>query len=103
MTQQEYEKKLFAMHEANVIMGETIKSQEAENERLKAELAHSVKLPIVAYSPGCARYGIITRGVNGGNAGRVYISLTKYCTRKEAEAELERRIENGAEQKNAEN
>ena len=41
----EYEKKIFAMQEANAIMGETIKSQEAEIERLKAELAQSVKLP----------------------------------------------------------
>ena len=45
MTTKEYETKLFAMREANAIMGETIKSQEAEIERLKAELAQSVKLP----------------------------------------------------------
>ena len=38
MTQQEYEKKLFAMQGANAIMGDTIKSQEEEIEKLKDEL-----------------------------------------------------------------
>lgn len=41
----EYEKKIFAMQEANAIMGATIKLQESEIARLKAELAQSVKLP----------------------------------------------------------
>lgn len=50
----EYEKKIFAMQEANAIMGATIKLQEAEIARLKAELAPTVNLSpcdVCAYSP----------------------------------------------------
>ena len=74
MTQQDYEKKLFAMREANAIMGETIKSQDKTISSLRGELA--IMQAIIA------------------NQEQEIAKLKE---------ELERRNSNGAEQKNAEN
>lgn len=74
MTQQDYEKKLFAMREANAIMGETIKSQDKTICSMRGELA-------------------IMQSI---------IEKKKQEIAKLKE-ELERRNSDGAEQKNAEN
>ena len=74
MTQQDYEKKLFAMREANAIMGETIKSQDKTISSLRGELA--------------IMQAIIVK---------------QKQEIEELKEELERRNSNGSEQKNAEN
>lgn len=74
MTQQDYEKKLFAMREANAIMGETIKSQDKIISSLRGELA--------------IMQAIIVK---------------QKQEIEELKEELERRNSNGSEQKNAEN
>ena len=82
MTQQEYEKKLFsdyekklfAMREANAIMGETIKAQGKIISSLRGELA-------------------IMQAI--------FVTLKQEV--EELKEELERRKNDGAEQKNAEN
>lgn len=100
MTPKEYETKLFAMREANAIMGETIKSQEAEIERLKAELAQSVKLPLkvgdTAYFLDEYNMKVFENKVT--DIHTIYailwqdaIGITVFLTREEAEKELAER------------
>ena len=74
MTQQEYENKLFAIWEANAIMGETIKSQDKTISSLRGELA-------------------IMQSIIAKQKQEI----------EELKEELERRHSNGAEQKNAKN
>ena len=74
MTQHDYEKKLFAMREANAIMGETIKSQDKIISSLRGELA-------------------IMQAI--------FVTLKQQV--EELKEKFERRNSNGAEQKNAEN
>lgn len=74
MTQHDYENKLFAMREANAIMGETIKSQDKIISSLRGEL-DIMKSIIEKQEQEIAKL----------------------------KEELERRNSNGAEQKNAEN
>lgn len=70
----DYEKKLFAMREANAIMGETIKSQDKIISSLRGELA-------------------IMQAI--------FVTLKQQV--EELKEKFERRNSNGAEQKNAEN
>ena len=74
MTAPDYEKKLFAMREANAIMGETIKSQDKIISFLRRELA-------------------IMQAI--------FVTLKQEV--EELKEELERRNSDGAEQENAEN
>ena len=74
MEQHDYEKKLFAMREANAIMGETIKSQDKIISSMRGELA-------------------IMQAISAKQKQEI----------EELKEELERRNRNGAEQKNAEN
>lgn len=74
MTQHDYEKKLFAMCEANAIMGETIKSQDKIISSLRGELA-------------------IMKAI--------FVKLKQKV--EELKEKFERINSNGAEQKNAEN
>lgn len=74
MATPDYEKKLFAMREANAIMGETIKSQDKIISFLRRELA-------------------IMQAI--------FVTLKQEV--EELKEKLERRNSDGAEQKNAEN
>ena len=74
MATSDYEKKLFAMREANAIMGETIKSQDKTISFLRRELA-------------------IMQAI--------FVTLKQEV--EELKEELERRNSDGAEQENAEN